>query len=84
MNDILTFGIFFSLLPIGFVCMAAGYFLYIRHVWHRPDRKAQIKLILTSGKRQEWQREPRAARTLILIGALCGVVGICGMLACTL
>ncbi|MDQ2986887.1 MAG: hypothetical protein M3R13_09235 [Armatimonadota bacterium] len=81
MNDNLLLG-FFALYPIGFVCMATGYFLYVRHVWHRPDRKAQIKLIFTSGGAEEWQREPRAARILILLGALCGVVGSFGMLAC--
>jgi len=83
MNNNLLFGIFFSLLPFGFVCMAGGYFLFVRHVWHRPDRKAEIRQIFTSAKPQEWQREPRTARILILMGALCGVVGICGMLAST-
>jgi hypothetical protein len=80
MNDSLLLA-FFSLYPIGFLCMAAGYLLLVRNVWHRPDRKEQIKLIFTSGKPQEWQRKPRAGSILILVGAICGLVGSLGMLA---
>jgi hypothetical protein len=84
MNNYLLFGIFFSLFPIGFVCMTTGYFLLVRHVWYRPDKKEQLKLIFTSKKHEEWSGRPRAARTLVLIGALCGAVGSFGLLACTL
>jgi hypothetical protein len=73
--------VFILLLPIGFLLMSAGYFLLIRRVWHRPDRGAQIKAILTSSKPQEWQREPRIGGALIVIGALCGAVGCLGLVA---
>ncbi|MEO7453955.1 MAG: hypothetical protein ABIV13_04245 [Fimbriimonadales bacterium] len=84
MNSQLLFGMFFALLPIGFLCIAIGYFLFVCEVWHRPDRKEQLKLIFASSKSEEWQRRPRAAGVLILIGAMFGVVGGIGIVASAL
>ena len=70
------------LYPIGFLSMVAGYGFLVRHVWHLPDRKAQIKRIFLTKKAEDWPRYPPLGPALIGLGALCGVVGSIGMLVC--